>query len=92
SLHARSYVGKVIEFKEALNKDESRFKRESDSRKPSEQRIEEDGIHGGNLPLLLATHLGRIWNGQPQQLPLTFGYGGNQPLINLKGNPPPNGT
>ncbi|GJU63979.1 reverse transcriptase domain-containing protein [Tanacetum coccineum] len=52
--------------------------------------VEEGEIHGVNLPPLLAAQLGRSGNGQPLQSPLTFGYGGNQPSINLRGNPPPN--
>ncbi|GKG62242.1 hypothetical protein Tco_0632146, partial [Tanacetum coccineum] len=39
--------------------DGSRAERESDGKRPSEQRAEEGGSHKGNLPPILATHLGR---------------------------------
>nr|GEX33078.1 retrovirus-related Pol polyprotein from transposon TNT 1-94 [Tanacetum cinerariifolium] len=45
----------------------------------------------GNLPPLLASHLGRNENGQPLQLTLTSAYGGHQPSTNSGGNLTPNG-
>ncbi|GKD50796.1 hypothetical protein Tco_1279772 [Tanacetum coccineum] len=53
--------------------------------RPSEQRVENGGSHGGNHPSLLAAHLGRSENGQPLQSTLTSGYGGNQPSTNSGG-------
>ncbi|GJW09288.1 hypothetical protein Tco_1575115 [Tanacetum coccineum] len=55
-------------------------------RRPSERRVEDGGSCRGNLPPLLASHLGRSKNGQPLQSTLTFGYGGNQPSTNSGGN------
>ncbi|GJY66781.1 hypothetical protein Tco_0469019 [Tanacetum coccineum] len=55
----------------------SRAEREFDGRRPSERRTEEGGSHGGNLPPLLAVHLGRSENGQPLQSTLTSGYNGH---------------
>ncbi|GKC33300.1 hypothetical protein Tco_1040594 [Tanacetum coccineum] len=80
---------RVVEFEEAPNRDGSRA--ESD-RRPSERRVEDCRSHGGNLPPILAAHLGRSDNGQSLQSTLTSGYGGNQPYINLGGNLPPNST
>ncbi|GJR06359.1 hypothetical protein Tco_0529343 [Tanacetum coccineum] len=57
--------GRVVEFEEAPNRDGNRVERESDGRRPSEQRVEEGGSRGGNLPPLLTTHLGRSENGKP---------------------------
>ncbi|GKE38048.1 hypothetical protein Tco_1461453 [Tanacetum coccineum] len=81
SPRVRRHRGRVIEFEEAPNKDESMVERESDGRRPSERRVEEGGSRGVNLPLLLAAHLGRSENGQPLQLNLTSGYEGNQPRL-----------
>ncbi|GJY56816.1 hypothetical protein Tco_0455931 [Tanacetum coccineum] len=83
--------GRVIEFEEAPNRDGTRVERESEGRRPSEQRVEYNENRGVNLPLLLATHLGRNKNGQPLQSTLTSAYGGHQPSINSRGNLPPNG-
>ncbi|GKC19198.1 hypothetical protein Tco_1021348, partial [Tanacetum coccineum] len=87
SPRARRHRGRVVEFKEAPNRDKSRVERESDGRRPSERRVEDDRSHEGNLPQLLAAHLGRNKNGHPLQSTLTSGYGGNQPSITLGGNP-----
>nr|GEZ27408.1 hypothetical protein [Tanacetum cinerariifolium] len=57
---------------------------------PRERRAKEGGSHGGNLPPLLAAHLGRRGNVEPLQSTLTYGYGGNQPSTKLGGNLPPN--
>ncbi|GJT90537.1 hypothetical protein Tco_1079382 [Tanacetum coccineum] len=56
---------RVVELKKAQNREESRVEMESDGRRPTERRIEEGGSGGGNLPLLLAAHLGRSENGRP---------------------------
>ncbi|GJX89000.1 reverse transcriptase domain-containing protein [Tanacetum coccineum] len=82
---------RVVEFKDAPNRDGSRVKREPKARRPSEQKGEDSKNHGVNLPLLLAAHLGRNKNGQPLQSTLTSVYGGHQPSTNLGGNLPPNG-
>ncbi|GJV16595.1 hypothetical protein Tco_1361918 [Tanacetum coccineum] len=41
--------------------DGRKVKRESDHRRPSEQRTEEGGSHGGYLPPILTTHLGKSY-------------------------------
>ncbi|GJT80981.1 hypothetical protein Tco_1055323 [Tanacetum coccineum] len=69
------------QFEEAPN----RVERESDGRRPTERRIEEGGSRGGNLPPLLATHLGRSENGQPLQSTLTSGPKGV--TLPLEGHP-----
>ncbi|GJY41265.1 hypothetical protein Tco_0428535 [Tanacetum coccineum] len=86
---SRRQRGRVVEFKEAPNRDGSRAKSD---RRPLERRVEDCGSHGGNLPPILAAHLGRSDNRQSVQSTLTSGYGGNQPSINLGGNLPPNST
>ncbi|GJZ68428.1 hypothetical protein Tco_0631668 [Tanacetum coccineum] len=65
SPRARRHRGRVVEFEDALNKDRSRVERESNDRRPSERRIDEGGIHRGNLPLLHVTHLGISENKKP---------------------------
>ncbi|GKF12426.1 hypothetical protein Tco_0050352 [Tanacetum coccineum] len=45
--------GRAIKFKVAPNRDGSRVERESDSKRPSERRVEEGGSRGGNLPPLM---------------------------------------
>ncbi|GKD75124.1 putative reverse transcriptase domain-containing protein, partial [Tanacetum coccineum] len=72
SPRVRRYRGRVVKFEEAPNRDRSRVERESDGRRPSEQRAEEGGSNGGNLPPILIAHLGRSKNGQPLQSTLTF--------------------
>ncbi|GKB71496.1 hypothetical protein Tco_0932908 [Tanacetum coccineum] len=84
--------GRRVEFEEVLNRDGSRAERESDWRRPSERMVEDGGSYKGNLPPLIAAHLGRSENGQPFQSTLTSGYGGDQPLINQGGNLPSNGV
>ncbi|GJT77187.1 hypothetical protein Tco_1043912 [Tanacetum coccineum] len=78
SPRARRQRGRVVEFEDVSN----RVERESNGRRPSERIIEDGGSHGGNLPPLLAAHLGRSENGLPSQSTLISEYGGNQPLIN----------
>ncbi|GKC69416.1 hypothetical protein Tco_1115299 [Tanacetum coccineum] len=89
-LRVRRHKGRAIKFKEAPNRSMSRAERQFNGRRPSKRRAEEGGIHGGNLPPLLAAQLGRSENGQPLQSTLTSEYRGNQPLTNLRGNIPPN--
>ncbi|GJW45983.1 hypothetical protein Tco_0077629 [Tanacetum coccineum] len=76
SPHARRQKGRVIEFEEAPNKDESRVKRESEGKRPLKRREVGNENHGVNLPLPLVAHLGRNENGQPLQSTLTSAYGG----------------
>ncbi|GJX62109.1 hypothetical protein Tco_0295009 [Tanacetum coccineum] len=87
-----SEEGRVVEFKDAPNRDGSRVEKESDGRRPSEHRTKDGGSRGGNLAPLLVAHLGRSENEQPIQSTLTSGFGGNQPSTNSGGNLPPNGT
>nr|GEU51346.1 hypothetical protein [Tanacetum cinerariifolium] len=63
---------------------------ESEGRRPSERRAEDNKNCWVNLLLLLAAHLGRNWNGQPLQSTLTSAYGGHQPSNNSGGNLHPN--
>nr|GEU80274.1 hypothetical protein [Tanacetum cinerariifolium] len=63
SLRARRQKGRVVEFKDAPKRDGSRFEREFKGRRPSEQREEDSGNRGVNLPLLLTTYLKRNKNG-----------------------------
>ncbi|GJX41919.1 hypothetical protein Tco_0256909 [Tanacetum coccineum] len=87
-----SEEGRVVEFEEALNKDGSKVERESEGRRPSEQRAEDNENHRVNLPPLLAAHLGRNENDQPLHSMLTSAYGGHQSSNNSGGNLPPNST
>nr|GEU98640.1 hypothetical protein [Tanacetum cinerariifolium] len=91
SPRVRRYKGRVVEFKEAPNRDRSRVEREFDGRRLSERRAKEGGSHEGNLPTLLVAHLGKSENGQPLYSTLTSKYEGNQPSTNLGGSLPPNG-
>ncbi|GJW04028.1 hypothetical protein Tco_1562884 [Tanacetum coccineum] len=77
SPRVRRQNGRVVEFEEAPNKEGIGAERESGGRRPSEWITEESGSRGGNLPLLLAAHMGRSDNGQPLQSTLTSGYAGN---------------
>nr|GEY88879.1 hypothetical protein [Tanacetum cinerariifolium] len=83
--------GRVVEFKEAPNRDESKVKRESDGMRPLERRVEEGGSHGGNLPLLLVAHLGRRVNGG--NLPANGTYLSHNALLFIPNSlqTPPNG-
>ncbi|GJY79787.1 hypothetical protein Tco_0485588 [Tanacetum coccineum] len=83
SLRVQRYRGRVVEFEDALNRNGSRFERESNVRRPSEQRVEDGRSRGVNLPPIFAAHLGRSENEQSLQSTLTFGYGDNQPSTNL---------
>nr|GEY67601.1 hypothetical protein [Tanacetum cinerariifolium] len=83
---------RVVDFKDAPNRDGSSVKREPEGRRTSKQRGESNRNHKVNLPPILAAHLGKNKNGQPLQSTLTYVYGGHQPLTNLGGNLPPNDT
>nr|GEV41719.1 putative reverse transcriptase domain-containing protein [Tanacetum cinerariifolium] len=61
-------------------------------RRPLEQRSEDSGNRGVNLPLLFAAHLRRNKNGEPLQSALTSAYGGHQSPTNSRRNLPPNDT
>ncbi|GJT10046.1 hypothetical protein Tco_0857088 [Tanacetum coccineum] len=50
---------RVVESEEAPNRDGSRVEREPKGMRPSKRRVEEGGSRGGNLPSILAAHLGR---------------------------------
>ncbi|GJY49930.1 reverse transcriptase domain-containing protein [Tanacetum coccineum] len=60
--------------------------------RPSEIVNREKGNIGVNLPPLLAAHLRRNESGQLLQSSLTSVHGGHQPLTNIGGNLPPNGS
>ncbi|GJW07952.1 hypothetical protein Tco_1570375 [Tanacetum coccineum] len=81
---------RVVEFEDALNREGSRVKRNTKGGRPLEQRVEENGPQGMNLPPLLAAHLGRRENGQPLPSSLTSVQGGRHPSTNTRGNLPPN--
>ncbi|GJX50656.1 hypothetical protein Tco_0277501 [Tanacetum coccineum] len=81
----------VVEFKDAPNTDMSRVERESEGRRPSKRRAEDNKNLRVTLPSLLTSHLGRNRNGQPLQSTLTSVYIGHQPSNNSRGNLPPNG-
>ncbi|GJR42938.1 hypothetical protein Tco_1311041 [Tanacetum coccineum] len=90
SPRVQRHRGRVVEFKDALNRHRTRVEREFDGRRPSRWRAEDGGSRGVNLPPLHVAHLGRSENGQPLQSILTFWYGGNQPSTNSGGNLHPN--
>ncbi|GKF16327.1 hypothetical protein Tco_0061245, partial [Tanacetum coccineum] len=71
SPRARRQRERVLEFKDALNRDGSRVEREFKGRRPSERRAEESGDRRENRPLLLVAHLCRNENGQPLESTLT---------------------
>ncbi|GKE89815.1 hypothetical protein Tco_1567290 [Tanacetum coccineum] len=50
----------------------SKVQRNIEGGRPSEQRAEDNGLQEMNLPPLLTAHLGRMENGQPLPLSLTF--------------------
>ncbi|GKA78824.1 hypothetical protein Tco_0785361 [Tanacetum coccineum] len=81
---------RVVEFKDAPNRDGGRVERNSEGR-PSEQRAEDNKHQEVSLPPLLAAYLGRNENGEPLESSLTFAHGGHHPLVNAGGNIPPNG-
>nr|GEV11106.1 hypothetical protein [Tanacetum cinerariifolium] len=88
----REMEPRPAQLEDALNKDAIGVERESEGRRPSKRRAEDNGNREVNLPPLLAAHLGRNKNGQPLQSTLTSAYEGHQPLTNLGGNLPPNDT
>nr|GEV66106.1 reverse transcriptase domain-containing protein [Tanacetum cinerariifolium] len=51
--------GRVVEFKDAPNRDKSRVERDSEGRRPSEQRAEDTESYEVNLPQLLVARLRR---------------------------------
>ncbi|GJW91109.1 hypothetical protein Tco_0168662 [Tanacetum coccineum] len=83
---------RVVGFEEALNKEGSRTRRNTEGNRPSKAEAEEIGRWEMILPSLLASHLGRNENGQPLQSSLTSVHGGHQSLINIGWNLPPSGT
>nr|GEX38777.1 hypothetical protein [Tanacetum cinerariifolium] len=78
-------------FEEVPNREGSRTERNTKGNRPSKAGAEENERREMNLPLLLVAHLERNENGQPLQSFLTSVHGGSQSLINIGGNPPPNG-
>ncbi|GKA01780.1 hypothetical protein Tco_0674445 [Tanacetum coccineum] len=80
---------RVVGFKEALNRERSRIRWNTEGNRHSEAGAEENGRREMNLLPLLEAHLGRNENGQPLQSSLTSVHGGLQPSINIGNNLPP---
>ncbi|GKB61772.1 hypothetical protein Tco_0917958 [Tanacetum coccineum] len=80
---------RVVEFKNAPNRDEGRVERNFE-RRNSKRRGEDYKHQEVNLPPLQAAHLVRRENSETLQSSLTFIHGGHQPSINVRGNLPPN--
>nr|GEV45467.1 hypothetical protein [Tanacetum cinerariifolium] len=55
--------GRVVEFVEAPNRDESSLEGAFDGRRPSKRWVEDGGSYRENLPPLLTSHLGRTAKG-----------------------------
>nr|GFA37163.1 hypothetical protein [Tanacetum cinerariifolium] len=66
----------VLGFEEVPNKEGSKTGRNTEGNRPLEDGEEENQRREMNLPLLLASHLGRNENGQPLQSCLTSVYEG----------------
>nr|GEW17964.1 reverse transcriptase domain-containing protein [Tanacetum cinerariifolium] len=62
SLRARRQRERVVEFEDTPNRDGSRVERNPEGRRPSEHGLDDNRIHGTNLPPLLAARLGRSEN------------------------------
>ncbi|GJU94746.1 reverse transcriptase domain-containing protein [Tanacetum coccineum] len=90
SPRARRQRERLVRFKETLNRERDRIEGNTKGSEPSEVGVEENGKQEMNLPPLLAAHLGRSEDGQPQRPSLTCVYGGRQSLINTRGSLPPN--
>ncbi|GJZ55128.1 hypothetical protein Tco_0610321 [Tanacetum coccineum] len=82
---------RVMRFEDAPNREGNRRGRNAEGFRPSEIEARESE-NRGNLPPLLAAHLGINENSQPLRSSLTFVQGGHQPLTNMWLNLPPNGT
>nr|GEW50324.1 reverse transcriptase domain-containing protein [Tanacetum cinerariifolium] len=63
-MRARRQRGRVVEFKDAPNRDRSRVERDSEGRRPSEQRAEDTESYEVNLPQLLVARLRRNDNNE----------------------------
>ncbi|GKC95208.1 hypothetical protein Tco_1160650 [Tanacetum coccineum] len=92
SLVVRRQQERVVGFEEAPNREGSRRGRNAKGIRPSEIETREDENRGVNLPSLLAAHLRRNESGQPLRSSLTSIHGGHQPLTNIGGSLPPNGS
>ncbi|GJS15309.1 hypothetical protein Tco_0409781 [Tanacetum coccineum] len=79
----------TVGFEGAQSRGESRVERNTKGGRPLEETPRGNGGQSVNLPLLLATHLGKGENGQPLQSSLTFRRNGGQAFqINIGGKSP----
>ncbi|GJZ72268.1 hypothetical protein Tco_0636119 [Tanacetum coccineum] len=81
---------RIVGFKGAQNRGESRVKRNTEGGRPLEATPRGNRGQSVNLPPLLAAYLGRGENGKPLQSFLTFAYGDQALSNNIGGNLPSN--